>query len=88
MTLDEAIQHADEKGQGTCQCHEDHRQLADWLRELKAFREKATPIVRVGPPHHPSDAWWRRRDHVSTYPRTLVTELPPGFSTDEENGAK
>jgi len=87
MTLDEAIEHAEEVGRDSCaECAEDHRQLADWLRELKTFREKALSSAfaqrRMPGPR------WRPLDPVPTYPRFLVTELPPGFSTDEEEGAK
>ena len=44
MTLDEAIIHAKEvsESQYACEeCQEEHRQLADWLEELKALREKS-----------------------------------------------
>lgn len=44
MTLDEAIQHCREQVQeqakkGCYSCAEEHRQLAEWLRELKAYKE-------------------------------------------------
>lgn len=41
MTLDEAIIHAEKKGQelGCTECAQEHYQLAGWLRELK-FRRK------------------------------------------------
>lgn len=40
MTLDEAIQHAQEVADFGCdQCSKDHQQLADWLRELKELRK-------------------------------------------------
>lgn len=52
MTLDEAIKHCDEvaeqferKKELTAvtlemyKCAEEHRQLAEWLRELKAYRK-------------------------------------------------
>jgi hypothetical protein len=38
MTLDEAIQHAEEQGVDGNACAADHRQLAEWLRELKQFK--------------------------------------------------
>ena len=41
MTLDEAIIHCKEKAQGDCACADDHRQLAEWLEELKRYREEA-----------------------------------------------
>jgi hypothetical protein len=40
MTLDEAIRHAEEKGKGCDNCAEEHRQLAEWLKELKERRER------------------------------------------------
>ena len=39
MTLDEAIAHAEAKGKGDTPCAAEHRQLAEWLRELRALRE-------------------------------------------------
>ena len=52
MTLDEAIKHAEEVAEGhekikcikavtleECKCAEEHRQLAEWLKELKMYRE-------------------------------------------------
>ena len=44
MTIDEAIQHCEEKARelGCTECAQEHRQLAAWLRELK-FR-RAIPL--------------------------------------------
>lgn len=40
MTLDEAIKHAEEVANSQCsECGEEHQQLAEWLKELKAYRE-------------------------------------------------
>ena len=41
MTLDEAIKHAEEVAEEKrCEkCGEEHRQLAEWLKELKQLRE-------------------------------------------------
>ena len=44
MTLEEAIAHAKEisENQYICEeCQKEHRQLADWLEELKSLREKS-----------------------------------------------
>ena len=44
MTLEEAIAHAKEisENQYICEeCQKEHRQLADWLEELKTLREKS-----------------------------------------------
>ena len=46
MTLDEAIKHAENVADYDCyneeqfKCSEEHRQLAEWLRELKKLREQ------------------------------------------------
>ena len=46
MTIDEAIQHCDYVADSDCYgadqmaCAEEHRQLAEWLRELKMLREE------------------------------------------------
>ena len=40
MTLDEAIKHSQFVADTNCdQCAEDHRQLAEWLKELKELRK-------------------------------------------------
>ena len=44
MTLEEAIAHAKEmsENQYVCEeCQKEHRQLADWMEELKSLREKS-----------------------------------------------
>lgn len=41
MTLDEAIKHAEEIAESRCdECGQEHKQLAEWLKELKAYREQ------------------------------------------------
>ena len=43
MTLDEAIVHAKElsENQSVCEdCREEHKQLAEWLEELKEYKSK------------------------------------------------
>ncbi len=47
MTLEEAIEHAREVAD-TCEnseCAQDHAQLADWLSELKAYRDFDDTII-------------------------------------------
>lgn len=39
MELDEAIKHCEEKACGCDECSNEHRQLAEWLKELKQFRQ-------------------------------------------------
>ena len=47
MTLDEAIKHCEDVAEDSCGCAEDcieeHRQLAEWLKELKERRAKTEP---------------------------------------------
>lgn len=58
MTLDEAIKHCEEVAEKYCEkvedgltaddfcdsCASEHRQLAEWLKELKAYREARKEI--------------------------------------------
>ena len=59
MTIDEAIKHAEEVAQRLenshkrdlmCEdderCAKEHRQLAEWLKELKAYREREERAIR------------------------------------------
>ena len=41
MTLEEAIKHCKEKACDNTQCAIEYRQLAEWLEELKKYRENA-----------------------------------------------
>ena len=40
MTIDEAIEHAKEKGKECSECGKEHLQLAEWLEELKDLKAK------------------------------------------------
>lgn len=40
MTLDEAIEHCEEKAKGCDSCSMEHKQLADWLKELMTLRNE------------------------------------------------
>ena len=50
MTLDEAIKHCEDVAEDRCGCAEDcvneHRQLAEWLRELRERRAKTEQTER------------------------------------------
>ena len=39
MTLDEAIEHARQRAEDCTECGKEHKQLAEWLEELKHNRE-------------------------------------------------
>ena len=47
MTLKEAIEHAEDTAKSAigCECRDEHRQLAEWLKEL-AERRKLPKIIR------------------------------------------
>lgn len=51
MTLEEAIKHAEEKSNGCSKCNDEHRQLAEWLKELKYFKEmpKMSEVIKECP---------------------------------------
>lgn len=40
MTLQEAIEHCEEKAKGNSECAKDHAQLAEWLKELEVRRKE------------------------------------------------
>ena len=40
MTLEEAIKHCEEKSHGCDKCSDEHRQLTEWLKELKRLKEQ------------------------------------------------
>ena len=42
MTIEEAIKHCEEKGRGCTECAAEHRQLSNWLKELKNLKRKQT----------------------------------------------
>ena len=44
MTFDEAIQHCKEKAVGCDACSDEHRQLAEWLKELRVLRRINKPV--------------------------------------------
>lgn len=54
MDLDSAIQHCEEVADTPCftdeeaKCYSEHRQLAEWLKELKELKEKANDIDEMG----------------------------------------
>lgn len=50
MTLDEAITHANDVASGCGPCAEDHRQLAEWLSELRTLKNPSPP--------NRTPSWW------------------------------
>jgi hypothetical protein len=52
MTIEEAIEHCEEVADYDCyndkefECAKDHRQLAEWLKELKKYREELPKEIK------------------------------------------
>jgi len=57
MTIEQAIEHAEDTAISAigCECREEHRQLAAWLKELKE-RRKEPKIIRCDECEH-SRVW-------------------------------
>jgi len=52
MTLEEAITHAQEQATslGCSECGAEHQQLAEWLRELKGYKDNDWKLLNSAPP--------------------------------------
>ena len=71
MTIDEAINHCVEVAEKDCICEgcaSEHRQLAEWLKELKTYREFADWLVKAVL----EDDW---EDSVDFYAEVLCRKL-------------
>ena len=57
MTLEEAIEHAEDTAKSAigCECRDEHRQLAEWLKELKAVKDL---IKQHDEDSMPEDFWY------------------------------
>ena len=72
MTLEQAIEHAEDTAISAigCECREEHRQLAEWLRELQE-RRKEPEIVECyeckhyTPVSQSSNSWGKCSVHSS-----------------------
>ena len=64
MTLEEAIKHCEEKAGCNTECANEHRQLAEWLKELQVLKsfssnldEAAEKLASDIAPTHPDIGW-------------------------------
>lgn len=77
MTLDEAIKHCEEVADYDCynenqlECAKDHWQLAEWLRELKLYKESGWHPFRQE--QDPETGLWKFVDPPADWQRILVT---------------
>jgi DNA repair exonuclease SbcCD ATPase subunit len=45
MTIEEAIEHCDERSDTCSECGREHAQLAEWLRELVLYRRACNGLI-------------------------------------------
>ena len=57
MTLDQAITHEDKLGKGTAPHHEEHQQMAAWLRELRDRRRSTKNLKKLKQLWDMTHAW-------------------------------
>lgn len=74
MTIEQAIEHAEDVAISAigCECREEHRQLAAWLRELQE-RRKAPEIVHCG-----ECKWWTKQKNSGQGRCELLGIYPTG----------
>jgi hypothetical protein len=70
LTLDEAIQHSEEKAKelSSCACASEHLQLAQWLKELKELKENIMLI------NYTESIGSRKTEMVALYNRNVITQ--------------
>ncbi|WP_287385652.1 hypothetical protein [Lachnospira sp.] len=81
MTLDEAIKHAQDVADTNCgQCAEDHKQLAEWLKELKELKEQGWHPASELPSLNKDGNWYHRHFDNAQDVCTFLNEngLMPG----------
>lgn len=99
MTIDEAIKHAEEVADGhdrikqikavtleECKCASEHRQLAEWLRELKVYKEQTRWIlVSERLPEYDEDIIITHKGTMGQ-PITSVSYFDGDFRTEDGEG--
>lgn len=90
MSLEETIRLAEEIGDGTlknfCFCAEEHRQLAEWLRELKNLKERSISddaIDREDALMALTGEWTVSKDELIAKFVRRVKKLPPVRPKDD-----
>ena len=83
MTLEEAIQHCKDMArlnEAECfECAEEHRQLAEWLTELKAYREKEPKQGEWGRDGHCTECGYRKPFEYTYYSSDGITIYSANF---------
>lgn len=81
MTLDEAIQHCRDK-ENCSQCGQEHKQLREWLEELKELRSQ----YNLPKPHGrliDADALSLRYIDIANYPSNYIKSAPTIIEAEE-----
>ena len=86
MTLDEAIEHAEEVATTRCgECAEEHMQLAEWLRELKRLKaqnaQMSEVIGQMAHDHAEQGREIARLERENAKLRDLVADMSKAFLT-------
>ena len=82
MTLEEAIRHARsiEKDSSECkECNLEHKQLADWLEELRTLRAQNVLQKQIAKPCRESEG--QKEKHGSKMPEAVVDFIRHRFMT-------
>lgn len=94
MSLEETIRLAEEIGDGTlknfCFCAEEHRQIAEWLRELKRLKERNISddaISREDALMSLTGEWKESRDELIAKFARRIKKLPPVTPKDDRKEA-
>lgn len=89
MTLDEAIKHCEEVADYDCynenqlECAKDHWQLAEWLRELKLYKESGWHPFRQE--QDPETGLWKFVDPPANGQHILITVNVSGHDQVQED---
>ena len=82
MTLEEAINHAEEVAVTSCdECREEHEQLAAWLKELKRIKEDSIIIPNTSTVWEVAKALIDARGKVKTWSGNY--QIQNLYDTDE-----
>jgi len=92
LSLDEAISHADEvAGDCSTSCKREHKQLADWLRELKNRRNGSGDCAKLREALTKVEEWMERRivtcgfEFSATIPTMLEDVVLPALAAPPRN---
>lgn len=85
MTLEEAIVHAEDTAKSAigCECREEHRQLAEWLRELQETRKERDYWQEKA--HSYEQTIFKLTDAISKQPEIILCKDCENWDTTWQN---